>query len=189
MGFWFALAVVIAIIVFFPYIRCFFKRLKCAGKIKKLCRAKEYKKYPTHPLWFLGNKRSKKCDLYIETANEVFAIKLFGMPKRMSVLIFNQNGEYFIRRYIALLSPVGVGVRFPTNGKPRSMPAYDFRCNYRDEWEIKTPRRILLVNPVSMEFKRQPLHGGEITVGAGGIVNGMEIDSLPRLLGDLESAL
>lgn len=188
MEFWYALIGIIALIACFPYIRCFFKRLKCASKIKKFCRRKGYKIYPSHLLWLFGNKHGRKCDLYIETANEVFAIKLFGMPRRLSILILKENGEYFIRSFIVLIS-YGGGIRFPINGKPKPMPAYNFRYKYKDEWEIKTPRHILLVNPVSMEFKRQPHHGGEITVGAGDIVNGMEIDSLPHLLGDLESAL
>ena len=145
--------------------------------------------HATHPLWFLGGKHAKKCDLYIETANEVFAIKLFGMPRRLSLLILKENGEYFIRSYIVLLSKFA-GTHFPVfDRKPKPMPIYDFRYRYKNEWEIKTPRRILLVDPVSMEVRRQPQHGSEEIVGAGDIVNGMEIDSLPRLLGDLESAL
>ena len=188
MEFWYALIGIAAVIALFPYIRCFFKRLKCANKIKRLCRNKNYKIHATHPLWFLGSKHAKKCDLYIETANEVFAIKLFGMSRRLSILILKDNGEYFIRSFIALIS-YGGGVRFPINGKPKHLPLYDFRYKYKDEWEIKTPRHVLLVNPVSMEFRRQPQHGSEVIVGAGDIVNGMEIDSLPRLLGDLESAL
>ena len=188
MEFWYALIGIVAVIALFPYIRCFFKRLKCVYKIKRLCRNKNYKIHATHPLWFLGSKHTKKCDFYIETANEVFAVKMFGMPRRLSILILKENGEYFIRSFIALIS-YGGGIRFPINGKPKPMPAYNFRHKYRDEWEIKTPRRVLLVNPASMEFKRQPHHGGEVTVGAGEIVNGMEIDSLPRLLGDLENAL
>lgn len=188
MDFLYVLIGVTVFVAFFPYIRCFFKRLKCAGKIKRLCQSKDYQIHATHPLWFFGRRRAKKCDLYIETANEVFAIKLFGMPRRLSVLVLKENGEYFIRSFIALISHGG-SVRFPINGKPKPMPIYDFRYQYKNEWEIKTPRRILLVNPVSMEFRRQPQHGGEVIVGAGEIVNGMEIDSLPRLLGDLESAL
>ena len=189
MKFWCMLLFIVTLIVLFPYIRCFFKRLKCASKIQKLCRRKGYKIHATHPLWFFGNKRRKKCDIYIETANEVFAIKLFGMPRRLSILVIKGNGEYFIRSYIAFISYGGEGIRFPINGKPKPMPVYDFRYKYKDEWEIKTPRHILLVNPVSMEFRRQPHHGGEVTMGAGEIVNGMEIDSLQRLLGDLECAL
>ena len=189
MEFWYALIGIVALIVFFPYIRCFFKRLACAGKIKKLCRKKGYEMHAAPPLWFLGGKHGAKCDLYVETANEVFAVKLFGMPRRFSILVLKENGEYFIRNFIALISSMGQGIRFPIDSKPKPMPVYDFRYKYRDEWEIKTPRRVLLVNPVSMEFKRQPHHGSEVTVGAGEIVNGMEIDSLPRLLGDLESAI
>lgn len=188
MDFWYALIGVIALVALFPYIRCFFKRLKCAGKIKRLCRRKGYNIHATHPLWFLGSKHTNQCDLYIETENEIFAIKMFGMPRRLSILILKENGEYFIRSYIALVS-YGGSIRFPVNGKPKPMSAYDFRYKYKNEWEIKTPRRVLLVNPVSMEFRRQPQHGSEVIVGAGDIVNGMEIDSLPHLLRDLESAL
>ena len=165
-----------------------FQNVGLYGQNKKVCRNKGYKIYPTHPIWFLGSKHAKKCDLYIETANEVFSIKLFGLPRRRTILVFKENGEYFIRSFIAF-APYGSAVRYPIDSKSKRLPLFNFRYKYRDEWEIKTPRNILLVNPVSMEFKRQPHHGSEITVGAGEIVNGMEIDSLPRLLGDLESAL
>ena len=188
MEFWYVLIGIVALFILFPYIRCFFKRLICMAKIKRVCREKGYRLHATHPFWFLGSKHAKKCDLHIETATEVFSVKLFGMPRRLTVLVIQENGEYFIRSFVALIS-YGGGVRFPIDGKGKSMPVYNFRYKYRDEWEIKTPRRILLVNPVSMEFRRQPRHGSEVIVGAGDIVNGMEIDSLPRLLGDLESAL
>ena len=91
MEFWYALIGIVAVITLFPYIRCFFKRLKCEGKIRKLCRTKGYKIFSTHPLWFLGNKCGKRCDFYIETENEVFAVKLFGMPRRLSILILKEN--------------------------------------------------------------------------------------------------
>ena len=188
MEFWYVLIGFVALILLFPYVRCLVKRLICLSKIKALCKKHHYRQHTTHPLWFLGSKHTRKCDLYIETPNQVFAIKLFGMPRRLSVLVMKEDGEYFVRHYIAMIS-IGQGIRFPINGKVKSMPAYDFRYKYKEEWEIKTPRHILLVNPVSMEFRRQPRHGGEVLVGAGDIVNGMEIDSLPRLLADLESAL
>jgi len=181
----------LAIAVFllgWPYFRCFFKRVTCMRKLKKVCRTKGYQLHKTHFFWFLGHKNAKKCDFYIETRNQVFAVKLFGMPNRRTVLIFKENGEYMIRRFTAFIS-YGSAVRFPIDSKPRKMPTYHFRYRYRDAWEIKTPRQVLLVNPVSMEFRRTPSHGKEILLGAGEVVCGMEIDSLPRLLADLESAL
>lgn len=104
-------------------------------------------------------------------------------------MVFKENGEYFIRSFIALISYSSSSVRFQINSKPKTMPTYDFRYKYRDEWEIKTPRRILLINPVSMEFRHQPKHESATIIGAGDIVNSMQIDSLPRLLGDLENTI
>jgi len=188
MEFWYTLSGICAVIVLIPHIRCFFKRVTCRAKIKKICRRKGYCLHPTHPLWFLGHKCAKKCDLYIETANEVFAVKLFSVPSRYTILIFTENGNYYIRKFLAFVA-YGTRARIPINGRQKPIPMYDFRYRYRDEWEIKIPRHILLVNPVSLEFRLQPQHGKESIIDAGNIINGMEIDSLPRLLGDLESAL
>ena len=189
MDFWIFIVCSAGVIVGFPYIRCFLKRLICMRKIKTLCRNKGYKTYPAHPFWFLGNKYGKKCDLYIETANEMFSVKLFGMPKKWAVLILKENGEYFIRNFIALISSIGQRICFPIDSKPKPMPVYDFRYKYRDEWEIKTPHNVLLVHPVSMEIRLQPNFSSEVIVGAGDVVNGMEIQSLSRFLGELERNL
>ncbi len=188
MEFWILLTIAAAIIVLFPYIRCFFKRLILLRKIKATCQKKGYSLFPTHFLWFLGSRHSKNCDFYMETPREVFAVKLFGMPRRRTVLVFKENGDYFIRTFFAFIGFADV-VRFSNDGKPNVMHSYHFRYRYREEWETKTPRRILLVNPVSMEIRRQPQRGGEVIVGAGDIVNGMEIQSMTHLLGEWEATL
>jgi len=181
--FWYTIAAGVLIVFSFPYFRCFFKRCLLAKRIGTLCKSKGYALHKTHLLWFLGSKHTKTCDFYIESASEIFAVKLFGMPKRLCTLILSEDGHYRIRRFIGFLS-YGSAVRIPIEGKAKKMPSYDFRYRYHDEWEIKTPRRILLVHPVSMEIRRQPLRGNETIVGAGDIVNGMEID-----LGVLENGL
>ena len=183
-----AFGVVILLIIAFPHFRFFVKRLICKRKIKKLCQKKGYRLHALHLFWFFKNRNSPRCDFYIETPNEVFAVKMFGITKRRCELVFTENGKYFIRSFMAFIS-YGSGIRYSFDSKAKPLPDYNFRYNYKEEWEIKTPRRILLVNPVPMEFRRQPQHGSEVIVGAGEIVNGMEIDSLPRLLEDLEDAL
>ncbi len=188
MEFWYFLFGVIALIAAWPALRCLVKRLILASKLCRLCKRNGYTLFKAHPLWLLGGKRGRRCDCYIETPSEVYAVKLFGMPRRMTVLVIRANGEYFIRRFIVLFS-FGQGIRFPINGKPRPMPHFDFRFRYRNEWEIKTPHNVLLVHPVSMEIRRQPERSGEVILGAGDTVNGMEIHSLPDLLGALEKTL
>ncbi len=181
MKFWYMLIGIVALIVLFPYIRCFFKRLTCMGKIKKLCHNKGYKMHSTHPLWFLGSKHANKCDLYIETKKEIFAIKLFGIARRPTILIIKENGEYFIRSFIIPISH-GCGVTMHTNGKPKPLPTYDFGYKTKNEWEKKSQRNILLFSPVSMDIRYQTNNGNEKSIGAGDIVNGMEIYLLPQLL-------
>ena len=125
MDFWCAFIGVITVITVFPYIRCLFKRIIFRSKVIKKCKKKGYQLYTTHLFWFLGNKHSKRCDLFIKTEHEVLAIKLFGVARRCSMLIIKENGEYFIRRFIALISYVGI-VYFPFISKPKHMPKYDF---------------------------------------------------------------
>lgn len=188
MGFWHILIGIAALIILLPYIRLLFKRLTCMRKLKKLCRKKGHHLHATHPLWFLGDKRSQNCDLYIETASEVYAVKLFGLPRKRSALIIKENGDYMIRNHIAMLSHGG-GYIAPFDSKSKPMPAYDFRYHYQDEWEIKTPRQILLVNPTAMEIRRLQQHGREVIAETGDIIGGMELFTLSHLLKALESTL
>ena len=182
MEFWIFLLGVIAFFAAWPYLRCLVKRVILAGKLRRVCRKKSLTLHPAHSLWFLGGKGAGRCDCYIETPTEVYAVKLFGMPRRPTVLLFRENGDYIIRSLFALMS----FVTFTFHTKPKAMPVYDFRYRYHEEWEIKTPRRVLLVHPVSMEIRRQPDRSGEVILGAGDTVCGMEIQTLPRLLGALE---
>ena len=186
MDFLFVLSGIVALIVLFPFIRCFFKRLICAVKINRMCRRKNLVVHPTHPLWFLGSKHTKNCDLYIETPTQVFAIKLFGAPRRLSTLTLKENGNYFFKSYIVLIS-YGAGFHIPVDGRERVMPNFDFRFQYKDAWSNKSTRDILLANPTPMEFRYQPLHGSDCIVCVGDTVNGMELASLQYLLGKLEN--
>ena len=174
MEFWILLIGIVTLVVLFPYIRCLIIRLSGIGKIKKVCKIKGYILYPTHKFWCLGSKRSLKCDIYIETENDVFSIKLFGMPRKRSVLIINENQEYIIRNYIVVFS-YSPGVREPFDSKPKQMPAYDFRYKFKNEWESKALHNVLLVNPAPMEFIRRPKNGGDVPIGSGDMVDGTQI--------------
>ena len=185
MYFFLILIIFIAIVILIPYIRFLFKRLSMSKKIKSVCTKLHYKFYKPSFFWMFGGRRKSKCDFYVETPTEVYAVKLFGVKKKNAELVFKQNGEYFERHYLALIS-YGGGVRFPMEKKPKKLPDYDFRHQYRMEWEIKSPHNILLINPVCREIHRQVQHGVENLLGAGDVVNGMEIYPLSGFLGELE---
>ncbi len=187
MEFWYILTGIVGFILLLPYVRFIFKRLICAAKIKMICRKKGYQIHPTHLFWFLRSNLNRKCDLYIESENYLFSIKLFGVRRKVSILYVKENGEYFIRNIFGLLGFGGI-LSLPFDSRPRRMPAYDFRYGYRDEWEIKTPKAILLINPVPIEIRKQSRNSEEI-VSSGDILYGMEIYSLSRMLEVLESTV
>lgn len=181
--FWYTLVGIVAAVIAYPFLRCFVKRIICVGKLKRLCQRKHYTLHKAHFLWFLGRKHGKYCDFHIETKHEILSLKFFGVPYRRTALVLKEDGTYFVRTYFAL--PFN---RIPLDGKPHPLPPYRFRHAYKSEWELKTPHSILLIHPTAMEIRCRK-HRTETIFGGGDIASGMEIQTLPRLLGYLENAL
>jgi len=157
MGVWLWVAGIGIVCFCYPYIRCFIKRLSLLSKIKNACREKGYRLQGTLPFWFLGGKNGRHCDCTIETAEEILAIKLFGMPRRKRVLIFTEKKEYFTRMLVGML--LLIKECFDSKAKP--VPEYDFTCVNKEVSVDKKLRKILLVNPVPMEMLMQAERGRE----------------------------
>ena len=141
----------------FSYIRCFFKRLSLFFKIKNVCRGKGYCLQGTHVFWFLGSRNGKRCDRTIETKDAVFAIKLFGVPRRRRVLVFTEKKEYFTRILVGVL----LVFKESFHGKVKQFPEFDFTPADMVLAEGKKLRKILLVNPVPMEMLVRKERGKE----------------------------
>jgi len=164
-----------------PYIRCLIKRFSLLAKIKKACREKGYRLQETHHFWFLGGKNRKQIDCIIDTTEELFAIKLFGVPRRKRVLIFKEKREFFTRVLVGML----LLIRESFDSKAKPVPEYDFTCvNYMVS-EDKKLRKILLINPVPMEMLWQTENGTERILSPGDELYGMEIANLSWLLKEL----
>lgn len=179
-GLFYLLGIIVWIVVY-PYIRCFLKRIRCFFKVKRFCKKLNYRLLGTHRFWFLGSKNNRACDFYIETQDEVYAVKFFAMLRRKSMLIFREDGNYFVRKFAGVL-----WIPFFWNDKLKSLPSYSFRYKYKDEWNGKLSHNILLINPISMDIFRQAPNGYEDAVGLGDEIYGMKIYSLSRFLKDLE---
>lgn len=177
MEFWIVFIALVAFIVLFPYLRCLCKRIACRGKIQQLCEKKGYALHPNHTLWFLGGKRGTKCDLYIETQNDVYAVKLFGMKRRLTTLILMENGEYCIKHIVGARHAL-----FTWYTKPKALPAYDFHYQSPVNVKDKKLHPILLIHPITMEVCVQEKNGMQKGMYYGDIVNTMEVHSLTHLL-------
>ncbi len=186
MDFWIPVLSVAALIFAYPYVRVFAKRLSLKAKIMRLCKANNYHFIRNRAFWFLGGKKGSSCDFYIETPTEIYSVKLLGMKKKWSMLLLHENGDYSIRKFIMLLF-AGQTIHFPIESSPCPLPAYNFRKDFNNDWDIKTPHNILLVNPVGFDIRRRSQNGREKIIGAGETWRDIQVYSLARFLGELES--
>ena len=171
--------IVIALIILWAYIRCFFKRLKCLFSITRMCRKHGFQLKGKHPLWFLGSRYAKRCDCVIRTPGGVFAVKFFGCLWPLKTLILREYGEYIFRAHSAFLT----AVLDIYDGYPHPLPAYSV-----PESEGPDVRRLLLMSPMPLETLLQPNNGQEHVSGPGDTICGMEIANLSHLIRVVEKA-
>ena len=133
-------------------------------------------------MWFLGNRNNDNCDLYVETDNVIFSVKLFEVLKHNSTLVFKANGTYLKRTR----RPIAYSGFSNIDSKSKPVKEYNFKYKFKSEWEIKTPKNILLLNPVCKEIVYQKNNGAETILGSGDVINGMYIYALSRFLGEME---
>ena len=177
MDFWIFVAVILGLVMAYPFIRCFCKRMSCQNKIKKICKRKNYVLHKTHTLWFLGRKNGKNCDCYIETPTQIFSVKLFAVKRRKKKIVLQEGGTYFYRRYFFFASRKGAlagSLVQSIDGKLKTMQEYNFRYKLKEEWESKNLRNVLLINPVPIEILYRKYHDSERIAGSGDVINGME---------------
>ncbi len=184
MEFWFILFLIFLFILILPYIRSIIKRVSMVCKLKNVCKKQRLKLYPTHLFWMLGSRHGSACDFYIEGKSVIYSVKLFGVTCRSPILVFTEAREYYFRYLIVFISYSVLSYSF--NGKKKKFKDYDFRKKFRTEWEIKTPRNILLINPVCREIRYQTDRSEERIVGGGEFIYNCEIESLSRLISDWE---
>lgn len=175
---------IIILLIGYKQIRFLIKRFSLLFKLKKA----NAKVIGTRRLWFLGTKRGKSCDFYIETTKEILSIKLFDCGDRSSILVFTDNLHYFFRKHAIFVSMSPGSLKIPVDGRHKTRPNYDFNYRFHAEWKTKTIKNILLVHPVCREIIWKPEHGDEIPLGSGDLVNNMTVMSLLSLIKYIDSA-
>jgi len=150
--------------------RFFCKRLILLAQLKKACHKVGATLVAARPSGIFGRRNTKDCDLYIVTEKTAFSVKLFGISGRKSRLIFRHDRTYrILNRWL------------PDRG-PIKLPEYRFRTGYRYEWELKTPRKVLLLNPVCMGVYREESNCKPAPLNPHEQIFGMEIHTMTSLL-------
>jgi hypothetical protein len=173
------IAIIVSIILAFPYARFIFKRFVLIVKLKNLCIKNNAKLYINNLLSPFSSIHNTKCDLYIETQYEILSIKLFGINAKPYYITFKPDRKYQITRFFIVPGVRGSLVT-PFDSKDFQLPVYKFDHKIKKQWKFKTLRKILLINPVSMDFKvNSPNSQGYLC--DGDFINGMEAFSYQGL--------
>lgn len=175
---WYVLLVAALLIVVLPCCRWFFSRLMMRNRISSLCREKGYTLH-TKKGWLFGSRYGKQADFAVETENDVFAVKMFGVPQRLATLLLHTGGKYSLRRVFSML----LQVRIPLDTNPVPFPAYDFKVF--SDGEEKPLHAVLLIHPAPLNIRTQDGEGKEKNLCCGDVFHGMKIMNLD----DLNAAL
>ncbi len=178
---WIIIAVVVVLVLLFPLLRFLFKRFLLRQKLRRICKRQGCRMYGTRKLWWLAHRSGKNNDVIIETVDKIFSIKLFGTFRHASRLVFTQDGNYYVRHYLALFAYwQQATIHFDT--KRKSLPQYDFS----HELPLKSEKAVcpvLLLHPACMEVRREQV---EVPLDNGDVVNGMMLFSLKGFLTHLQ---
>lgn len=179
-------AAVAALILAYPYIRIFCKRISLAIRLGRFCRKRGVTMTTASPLWFLASNRRTAPVLFLETASHAWAVALFAVPKRASTLILNDNGTYQIETYLTLINVLTVVYRF--HNRPRPLADVNFYTGAPDRVWIKHFTPVMLVNPGCLGMKAN-LHGRAVHLGNGDPFGGTVWCAFDRLRNIIEFAL
>lgn len=172
---YYVLLIALLLIVVLPCCRWMVSRLVMFRRLCALCKEKGYALRKARKAWFLGSRYGKQADFAIETADTVFAVKLFGVPQRLGTLLLHPEGKYSLRRVFSML----LQVRIPLDTAPVPFPAYDFKAVYADGEKVFRP--VLLIHPSPLNIRQRDREGKEKDLCCGETYQGMEIMNLNDL--------
>ena len=94
------MSLLIAALIFFPYLRRAVQRLLLLRELKRLCALSKYRLKVEKPLAALFKNFSDTYDFTVDTGKTVYAVKLWDEIYRHSVTVFGADGSVKIMRKV-----------------------------------------------------------------------------------------
>lgn len=178
MEFWIVIGAFILFVLLYPYLRIGVKRVILVIRIRRVCKRRKHRLvlHTTRPFWFFSGKNSPKYDFLVETPARIYSVKLFSVKKRLSYLLFEPDGRWHLRKFLAMPAMTGMMLRCPVETKPQILPDYDFYPEKGTHLK-KTICPVLLIHPTCIE-----IHYDNKSVGCRESVYGITLYTLSRFL-------
>ena len=156
MSWWSYLLIAVAVVLLYPYIRFLIKRIALLVKLKSFCKREGLILHKTSALWWLGVRKSGRCNCYIETQKSIYSIKLFPVFKSKSCVHFLENRSYYVEKFLILFGKWGGSALFSFKSRFRKMGEIDFAYGKDEQTEPKKLTQVLMFSPscICVKLKR-----------------------------------
>ena len=187
--FWLGVGVIVLCTALFPLLRLMCKRISFILRLRKVCREKEFTFTPLHRLWFFPLRGGNAFDFAVETRDDAYAVKLFGVWRRQDELRFGPADTYRIRHRLAFLSRFGEGVALTLWESPeKPLPVYRYPGTMAESYAGKLWKPLLLMHPVGYSIRLVDSYGKEAELGSGDTAIRYPITSAFQFLESLRCA-
>lgn len=168
------LGFILMILALPPLLRWVLARRRLS-RLEKQCLQKGYRFLKGNKRWFLGTGYGDRADFAIETETCVYAVKLFGFPRKHTVMVLLHRQQYFLRHIFGIL----LELRLHIDHNPRTLQPYDFDCFCGTE--EKAVRPMLLLHPAPLKVVQQDLDRKERGFYYGDSFCGIEIVTVEEI--------
>lgn len=187
--FWLGVGVLLLCVALFPIVRLFCKRLSFLLRLRRVCRAKGFRFTPLHPLWLLRLRGGDTFDFAVETRDDAYAVKLFGVWRKHDEMRFGPGDVYRVRHKIAFLSRMGEGIALTLwESREKPLPAYRYPLEMTTSYAGKLWKPVLLMHPVGHSIRLVDSRGSSVQICSGDRASRYPITSAFQLLETLQCA-
>lgn len=154
----------VCLIILYPFIKFFIKRIILRNNIKRICRLKKFNYKANRSGDVFGNFKGENCDFYIETPDKVYSVKLCGTYFKKNLCDFMDKTHYAIRALSFQLPHTRNSVKY----KVKTKPEYNFKYKFSETYHDKELIPIILMNPTSVNvtYNKSEI-GNSDSVGEG----------------------
>lgn len=187
--FWLGVGVLLLCVALFPIARLFCKRLSFLLRLRRVCCAKSFHFTPLHPLWLLRLRGGDTFDFAVETRDDAYAVKLFGVWRKHDEMRFGPGDAYRVRHQIAFLSCMGEGVSMTLwESREKPLPAYRYPLKMTASYAGKLWKPVLLMHPVGHSIRLVDSRGSSVQICSGDRASRYPITSAFQFLETLQCA-
>lgn len=187
--FWLGFSLFVFFCASLPVYRFIGKRISFFLRLRRICRVKNFHLIPLHRFWIFPLRCGDTFDFAIETRDDAYAVKFFGVWRKHDEVRFGPDAVYCIRHYLGFLSRFGEAVLLTLWDSPeKPLPVYRYPHEITESFGAKLWKPFLLMHPVGYSIRLMDARGSSVQICSGDRAGRYQITSAFQFLETLQCA-